>query len=97
MLVCYIPLTVAQTNFKLKFKRSSVYAGIEIGSKGVKISMLEIGKNAQNTGTFNVLSDSSVNTDFISFTNPERNVLKSDFEFVVRANETFIARSKRVR
>lgn len=68
MLVCYIPLTVAQTNFKLKFKRSSVYAGIEIGSKGVKISMLEIGKNAQNTGTFNVLSDSSVNTDFISFT-----------------------------
>ncbi len=57
----------AQTNFKLKFRRSAVYAGIEVGSKGVKLSVLEIGKNAQNTGTFNVLQDSSVNTDFITF------------------------------
>ena len=57
----------AQAGFKLKFKRSAVYAGIEVGSKGVKISLLEIGKNAQNTGTFNLLKDSSVNTDFISF------------------------------
>ena len=56
-----------QAGFKLKFKRSAVYAGIEVGSKGVKISLLEIGKNAQNTGTFNLLKDSSVNTDFISF------------------------------
>ncbi len=59
--------TLAQTSFKLKFKRSAVYAGIEVGSKGVKLSVLEIGKNAQNTGTFNVLKDSSVNTDFITF------------------------------
>ena len=68
LLLFCVSITFAQTNFKLKFKRSSVYAGIEVGSKGVKISVLEIGKNAQNTGTFNVLSDSSVNTDFISFT-----------------------------
>ncbi len=56
-----------QTSFKLKFKRSAVYAGIEVGSKGVKMSILEVGKNAQNTGTFNMLKDTSVNTDFISF------------------------------
>ena len=58
----------AQTNFKLKFNRSAVYAGIEVGSKGVKMSVLEVGKNAQNNGTFNMLKDTSVNTDFISFT-----------------------------
>lgn len=68
LLLFCVPTTFAQSNFKLKFKRSSVYAGIEVGSKGVKISVLEIGKNAQNTGTFNVLKDSSLNTDFISFT-----------------------------
>ncbi len=57
----------AQTNFKLKFKRSAVYSGIEVGSKGVKMSVLEVGKNAQNNGTFNMLKDTSINTDFISF------------------------------
>ncbi len=67
LLTLCITAAEAQTNFKLKFRRSAVYAGIEVGSKGVKLSVLEIGKNAQNTGTFNVLQDSSVNTDFIAF------------------------------
>lgn len=58
----------SQTSFNLKFKRSTVYAGIEVGSKGVKMSVLEIEKNAQEGGNFNSLKDSSVNTDFISFT-----------------------------
>jgi len=31
------------------------------------MSMVEIGKNAQSNGTFNILKDTSVNTDFISF------------------------------
>ncbi len=60
----------AQTNFKLKYSNSSVYAGIEVGSKGVKMSILEIGKNAQSRGAFNILKDSSVNTDFITFSPP---------------------------
>jgi hypothetical protein len=58
----------AQTSFKLKYNNSSVYGGIEVGSKGVKMSVIEIGKNAQSRGAFNILKDSSVNTDFISFT-----------------------------
>jgi hypothetical protein len=68
--VCVLLFATAfsQTNFKLKFKRSAVYAGIEVGSKGVKMSILEVGKNAQNNGTFNMLKDTAVNTDFISFT-----------------------------
>jgi hypothetical protein len=57
----------AQSSFKLKYDNSSVYAGIEVGAKGVKMSILEIGKNAQKTGAFNVLKDTSVNSDFISF------------------------------
>jgi hypothetical protein len=60
-------IAFAQTNFKLKYNNSSVYAGIEVGSKGVKMSVIEIGKNAQTRGAFNILKDSSVNTDFITF------------------------------
>ena len=60
----------SQATATLKFKNSAMYAGIDIGSKGVKLSILEIGKNAQKTGTFNVLQESSINTDFISFSDP---------------------------
>ncbi len=57
----------AQTGFKPKYSNSSIYSGIEVGSKGVKMSIIEVGKNAQNNGAFNILKDTSVNTDFISF------------------------------
>ena len=57
----------AQTSLKLKYTNSTVYTGIEVGSKGVKMSMVELGKNAQSNGSFNILKDTSVNTDFISF------------------------------
>jgi hypothetical protein len=58
----------AQTSFKPKYSNSAFYTGIEVGSKGVKLSIVEIGKDAQAQGAFNILKDSSVNTDFISFT-----------------------------
>ena len=60
----------AQTSLKLKFKRSTVFAGIEVGSKGVKMSLVEIDNKAVRAGSFNLLKDSSVNTDFISFNEP---------------------------
>jgi hypothetical protein len=60
----------AQENLKLKYDNSVVYAGIEVGSKGVKMSLLELGKDSRSNGSFNILKDSSVNTDFISFTEP---------------------------
>lgn len=56
-----------QNSLDLKYSNSNVYTGIEVGSKGVKMSMVEIGKNAQSNGSFNILKDTSVNTDFISF------------------------------
>jgi hypothetical protein len=67
VLLLTVSIAFAQTNFKLKYNNSSVYAGIEVGSKGVKMSVIEIGKNAQTRGAFNILKDSSVNTDFITF------------------------------
>lgn len=57
----------AQYSLKPKYKNSSIYAGIEVGSKGVKMSIVEIGRNARKSGAFNILKDTSVNTDFISF------------------------------
>jgi hypothetical protein len=61
---------LAQNSVKLKYKKSAVYAGIEVGSKGVKMSILEISKDPQSGDAFNILRDTSVNTDFISFTEP---------------------------
>jgi hypothetical protein len=57
----------AQTSLKTNYKRSLVCAGIEVGSKGVKLSLVEIDKKATRVGSFRLLKDSTVNTDFISF------------------------------
>lgn len=58
----------AQASSKSKFSTPNIYAGIEVGSKGVKLSVIELKKNAENGNTFTILKDTSVNTDFISFT-----------------------------
>lgn len=69
VLLTGLPLN-AQTNLNPKYSNSVIYTGIEVGSKGVKMSVIEIGKNAQSSGAFNILKDTSVNTDFISFSQP---------------------------
>ena len=66
---CYSSAS-AQNVFKQKYTNSSIYTGIEVGSKGVKLSVVELGKNAQTSGAFNILKDTSINTDFISFNQP---------------------------
>lgn len=66
LLLCFQNV-YSQTSLKLKYTNSTVYSGIEVGSKGVKMSLVEIGKNAQASGAFNILKDTSVNTDFITF------------------------------
>jgi hypothetical protein len=67
---CSGTILSAQSALKPKFSNSNIYTGIEVGSKGVKMSVIEIGKNAKSTGAFNILKDTSVNTDFISFMGP---------------------------
>ena len=66
----FINIFYAQNNLPLKFTNSAVYAGFDVGSKGVKLSILEIAKNAKKNGSFNILKDTAINTDFISFTQP---------------------------
>lgn len=61
-------LSYAQSTLKFKYKKSTLYAGIEVGSKGVKMSLVEMAKNSNSIAEYNVVKDSSVNTDFISFT-----------------------------
>lgn len=69
MVFITIPLC-AQNRYIKKYENSLVFAGIEVGSKGVKMSLVEIEKTAFQNGAFNVMKDTTVNTDFISFTQP---------------------------
>jgi hypothetical protein len=73
LISCILLMSVyltAQQNFKLKYSRSAVYAGIEVGSKGVKMSLVEVDMNDQSHKAFNGLKDTAINTDFISFSQP---------------------------
>lgn len=65
----YVNISAQNAN-KVSLKTSQLYSGIEVGSKGVKMSILEKNSETQKTGTYEVIKDTSVNTDFISFTEP---------------------------
>lgn len=67
VLCAIVSIMFGQTSNKPKYSAPSIYAGIEVGSKGVKMSIIELKKNAEKGNTFNILKDTSVNTDFISF------------------------------
>jgi hypothetical protein len=58
----------AQTSVSAKIKKLNLYAGIDVGSKGVKLSIIQMSKNAAITRSFTAIKDTSVNSDFISFT-----------------------------
>lgn len=60
----------AQSSVKPKISTPNIYAGIEVGSKGIKMSILELKRNPETGNTYQVLKDTTVNTDFISFTQP---------------------------
>jgi Tfp pilus assembly protein PilV len=53
---------------KINFKKNSICAGIEVGSKGVKMSVIDVKKGTKERGAFSILKDTTFNTDFISFT-----------------------------
>ena len=63
-------LLTAQSNIVQKFENVNAFAGIEVGSKGVKLSLIEIDRKATDDGDFRILKDTTINTDFISFTQP---------------------------
>lgn len=87
----------AQTSFKTKLSKSSIYVGIEVGSKGVKMSVVEISKTPQTTGNFNILKDTTYNTDFISFTKTSfDNTLNSLTSFYNLANTDYKVPARRI-
>lgn len=63
----------AQNDLKLNFKKSTVYAGIEVGSKGVKLSVVEVNDKNKKGQAYKIIKDTSINTDFISFSIPSFN------------------------
>lgn len=64
--LCSVQLLHAQYSTRQTVKLRTAYTGIEVGSKGVKMSILEL-KNSEATVDFRILKDTAVNTDFISF------------------------------
>ena len=87
----------AQNSLKPKYSNSIIYTGIEVGSKGVKMSVIEIGKNVQSSGAFNILKDTSVNTDFISFSQPTFTATLNSFcNLYSTANREYQIPSKRI-
>ena len=60
----------AQNDLKLNFKNSIVYAGIEVGSKGVKMSVIEVNSKNKKGPVYQIIKDTAINSDFISFSAP---------------------------
>lgn len=79
MMLCMVTTASAQSALKTRYNNSNTYTGIEVGSKGVKMSVIEMGKNAKSSGSFHILKDTSVNTDFISFTGSSFDATLSGF------------------
>ena len=82
---------VNTSNVLQKYENANVYAGIEVGSKGVKMSFVELDKKAGDAGEFRILLDTSINTDFISFTQPTYQAtlaaLNKLYEIAVKQNK----------
>jgi len=99
LLACiFISLSLfAQNSITPKYSNSTIYSGIEVGSKGVKLSVIEIGKNARNNGAFNILKDTSINTDFISFTPATFTAtLNGLYGLYIKANSRYDIPAKRI-
>lgn len=97
---CFLlPLMAAysQSSLKTRYTNSSVYTGIEVGSKGVKMSVIEMGKNAQSSGALSILKDTSVNSDFISFTESSFTATLNGFVGLYKkANQDYQIPSKKI-
>lgn len=79
LMVILSHFSFAQNSTKILYTNSKIYAGIEVGSKGVKMSVLEIPENAKDRGNYTVVKDTSINTDFISFTEATFNATANAF------------------
>jgi hypothetical protein len=88
-----------------KFATCELYSGIELGSKGVKMNIINVETNSQKV-TYTSVFDTTINTDFISFngTNYMKTLealaslyLKSNQEYKVYKENIFVAVSSGVK
>jgi hypothetical protein len=95
-LTCTIGMAAQMPVVKDHISKSNVYAGIEVGSKGVKLSVLDINTASAQPGAYTILKDTTVNTDFVSFDEKAKNAtseaLSSLYKFA--SNKYNIAKSK---
>ena len=66
----YLLLLICIVVFNQGFSQNgtNLYAGIEIGSKGVKLSVVALEVNLNRSFTYSVHADTAINTEIISFT-----------------------------
>ncbi len=85
----------AQNSVVKPFLNANIYAGIEVGSKGVKMSFVELDKNAAAESDLKIIKDTTINTDFISFTTTSYQAtlaaLNKLYEIAVKQNKIPVA------
>jgi hypothetical protein len=69
--------STAQTSTSIELKNASLFAGIEVGSKGVKMSVIEVNTKPKQGPTYQIIKDTAINSDFISFSNSSFNATVS--------------------
>jgi len=86
---------LAQNSVVKPYFSPSLYAGIEVGSKGVKMSFVELDKQAAEEGDLKIIKDTTINTDFISFTTSSYQAtlaaLNKLYEIAVKQNKIPVA------
>ncbi|HEX7904628.1 MAG TPA: hypothetical protein VF487_12165 [Chitinophagaceae bacterium] len=87
----------AQDKTKIKYEAPSVFAGIEVGSKGVKLSVVDVDKSTKNGSAFTILKDTSINTDFITFSGATSSAtLNALYDLFTIATKSMKIPSKRI-
>ena len=95
-MLCASFSVTAQSSAKKSAHKLNLYAGIEVGSKGIKMSILQVPRNDANSGNFTSIKDTAINTDFILFTNRSfTNTVKGlSSLYEIAANEYGVPTSK---
>ncbi len=92
---CSTSFLYAQNSVVQKYEQFNIYAGIEVGSKGVKMSFVELDRDGADDADLKIIKDTSINTDFISFTQPTYQAtlaaLNSLYEVAVKQNNIPVA------
>ncbi|MEO5996442.1 MAG: hypothetical protein ABIN89_06925 [Chitinophagaceae bacterium] len=81
-------LAMTQLGESMRIKRSEAYAGIDIGSTGIKLSVLQVTLGTEGRYVYNIIKDSSINSNFADLNTAafegSKNALKDLFGIMQR-------------